>query len=151
MAFVKTENGKAVHYPYSIGQLRRDNPNVSFPKAIPEDTLVDYGVFPASVDPAPSHNTATQSVVENSLPDLRDGAWVIGWSVVDLSGEALTKRLKEVEVEARALRDSLLAATDWTANSDVTMSDEMRTYRQALRDVPAQAGFPDNVTWPTAP
>jgi len=53
--------------------------------------------------------------------------------------------------KARDLRDSLLAATDWTANSDVTMSDEMRTYRQALRDVPAQAGFPDNVTWPTKP
>ena len=53
--------------------------------------------------------------------------------------------------KARALRDSLLAATDWTANSDVTMSDEMRTYRQALRDVPSQAGFPRNVTWPDKP
>ena len=53
--------------------------------------------------------------------------------------------------KARALRDSLLAATDWTANSDITMSGEMRTYRQALRDVPAQEGFPDDVTWPTKP
>ena len=42
-------------------------------------------------------------------------------------------------------------ATDWTANSDVTMSGEMRTYRQALRDVPAQEGFPHDVTWPTKP
>lgn len=55
------------------------------------------------------------------------------------------------DVLARALRDSLLAATDWTANSDVTMSDAMRVYRQALRDVPSQAGFPDNVTWPEEP
>ena len=55
------------------------------------------------------------------------------------------------DVLVRSERDSLLAATDWTANSDVTMSDEMRAYRQALRDVPSQAGFPDNVTWPVKP
>ena len=48
-------------------------------------------------------------------------------------------------------RDDKLAATDWMANSDVTMSDAWRTYRQALRDVPAQAGFPNSVTWPTEP
>mgnify|MGYP005992153487 CR=1 FL=1 len=55
------------------------------------------------------------------------------------------------DVLVRSERDSLLAATDWTANSDVTMSDAMREYRQALRDVPAQAGFPDDVTWPVKP
>ena len=36
--------------------------------------------------------------------------------------------------ELRSKRNSLLAKTDWTANSDVTMSDEMKTYRQQLRD-----------------
>ena len=55
------------------------------------------------------------------------------------------------DVLVRSERDSLLAATDWTANTDVTMSDEMRAYRQALRDVPSQAGFPNDVTWPTKP
>ena len=40
--------------------------------------------------------------------------------------------------EARDKRNDLLAATDWTANSDVTMTTEMTAYRQALRDVPAQ-------------
>ena len=50
----------------------------------------------------------------------------------------------------RSERDAKLVATDWMANSDVTMSDEWRTYRQALRDLPAQAGFP-NVTFPTPP
>jgi hypothetical protein len=37
------------------------------------------------------------------------------------------------------------------ASSDVTMSSDMTTYRQALRDVPAQEGFPFSVTWPTKP
>ncbi len=41
--------------------------------------------------------------------------------------------------------------TDWMASSDVTMSSDMTTYRQALRDVPAQGGFPFSVTWPTKP
>jgi hypothetical protein len=48
-------------------------------------------------------------------------------------------------------RDNRLAACDWMANSDVTMSDDWATYRQALRDVPAQAGFPTDVTWPLEP
>tara|TARA_B100000424_G_scaffold39529_1_gene26521 strand:- start:844 stop:1104 length:261 start_codon:yes stop_codon:yes gene_type:complete len=51
----------------------------------------------------------------------------------------------------RQLRNDLLAETDWTASSDVTMSDAMKTYRQALRDVPAQSSFPSNITWPTKP
>ena len=53
--------------------------------------------------------------------------------------------------QVREERDAKLTACDWMANSDVTMSDDWRTYRAALRDVPAQAGFPNSVTWPTEP
>ena len=48
-------------------------------------------------------------------------------------------------------RNRKLAETDWTASSDVTMSDAMTAYRQALRDVPAQSGFPSDITWPAKP
>ena len=58
-----------------------------------------------------------------------------------------TRKAEEVRQE----RDQLLQQTDWMANSDVTMSDDWRTYRQALRDVPTQEGFPNDVTWPTKP
>ena len=51
----------------------------------------------------------------------------------------------------RALRNKALIETDWAALSDVTMSDEMRTYRQALRDLPANTADPDNPVWPTKP
>lgn len=51
----------------------------------------------------------------------------------------------------RSLRNALLAETDWWAVADRTMTQAEIDYRQALRDVPAQAGFPDNVTWPTKP
>ena len=51
----------------------------------------------------------------------------------------------------RIKRDQLLSKTDYLALSDVTMSDEMRTYRQALRDLPANTSDPANPTWPTKP
>jgi len=51
----------------------------------------------------------------------------------------------------RYKRNELLAETDHWAVGDRTMPDEMRTYRQALRDLPTQSGWPDNVTWPTKP
>jgi len=52
---------------------------------------------------------------------------------------------------ARQKRNALLAETDWWAVADRTMTQAEIDYRQALRDVPAQAGFPENVTWPTKP
>jgi len=52
--------------------------------------------------------------------------------------------------QIRAQRDELLASSDYMALAD-RITDEWRTYRQALRDVPAQAGFPTSVTWPTLP
>ena len=54
------------------------------------------------------------------------------------------------EVLVRAERDSRLAASDTMALAD-RITDAWRTYRQALRDVPAQAGFPTDVTWPIEP
>ena len=51
--------------------------------------------------------------------------------------------------QVRAERDALLAASDSMALAD-RITDEWRTYRQALRDLPAQSGFPD-VAFPTPP
>ena len=51
----------------------------------------------------------------------------------------------------RSQRDVLLARTDQFALSDMTLTDAMATYRQALRDVPQQENFPGEVTWPTKP
>jgi len=53
--------------------------------------------------------------------------------------------------ELRRRRDEKLTETDWMANSDVTMSDEWRAYRQALRDLPANTTDPANPVWPTKP
>lgn len=60
---------------------------------------------------------------------------------------------EEMNQHARSQRDALLAQTDWTQAADVPQAtkDKWAPYRQALRDVPQQAGFPTNVTWPTKP
>ena len=58
--------------------------------------------------------------------------------------------VREME-DIRSHRNRLLTETDWMANSDVTMSDTWKTYRQKLRDVPASNTVYANVTWPTQP
>ena len=54
-------------------------------------------------------------------------------------------------VELREKRNQLLAETDYLALSDATLSEDMRTYRQALRDLPANTSDPANPTWPVKP
>ena len=63
--------------------------------------------------------------------------------------------LEEKALRVRAERDQLLSQCDWTVLPDVTMDLEKQTlwmeYRQALRDIPEQTGFPLDVVWPTKP
>ena len=66
--------------------------------------------------------------------------------ISSISAENLEREPAKVRIE----RDSLLAASDTYALSD-RITDEWRTYRQALRDLPSQAGFPYSTTWPTKP
>ena len=70
--------------------------------------------------------------------------------------DAVVAKAQEIEAqipwdEMRQKRNSLLAATDWTANSDVIMSEEMKVYRQQLRDLPANIASPLNLIWPAPP
>ena len=74
---------------------------------------------------------------EEAARDAQEQAWAAGAN-------------DRAAAQVREERDALLAACDWMANSDVTMSDAWRTYRQNLRDLPAAEGFPD-VTFPVAP
>lgn len=57
--------------------------------------------------------------------------------------------------QAKMIRNSHLLMSDWTQTVDAPLTAEQKaawaTYRQALRDVPAQAGFPDNIVWPEQP
>ena len=69
--------------------------------------------------------------------------------------EAKIADMGRLAAEMRAERDRRLGASDWTMLLDVSLSDQKRTawvaYRQALRDVTSQPGFPADISWPTSP
>ena len=71
------------------------------------------------------------------------------WATVSAKRDELTAA--EPMVALRAERDRRIAETDFYALSDVTMSAEMETYRQALRDITESATSLDDVVWPTKP
>ena len=84
------------------------------------------------------------------------GAWDIDGNPIELDEALLASVQAEVEIERnwaglRKRRDRRLEETDWCGNSDVTMTDEMRAYRQALRDLPANTTDPANPVWPVKP
>ena len=138
MDMIKLIDGNPV--PYSEAAFRAANKHTVYGPVVSSRHLNAQGVYRVSKLPEPEAPVGQKAVLDAIPTQNEAGHWVLGWTLVTLSAD-----------EARVLRDSLLSATDWTANSDVTMSDEMRAYRQALRDVPSQAGFPDNVTWPVKP
>ena len=73
----------------------------------------------------------------------------IDQSLVNTAASAIQTELNWQNL--RDKRNQLLSETDYLALSDVTMSSEMQTYRQALRDLPANTSDPANPVWPTKP
>jgi hypothetical protein len=61
------------------------------------------------------------------------------------------EQLDGISISVRQQRNTLIAETDWWATSDRTMTAEQTAYRQALRDITDQAGFPTDITWPAKP
>ena len=97
---------------------------------------------PKTYADVPDFDEATQTLTQSWSET--DSAEVQSWTVADKSDA-------DKELGIRAKRDRLLEETDHYGLSDVTMSTEMTTYRQALRDIPQQTDFPTTVTWPTMP
>jgi hypothetical protein len=141
MPHLKITNGQPEIY--SIGQLRRDNPNTSFPKSPSDALLAEWGVYPYTMQDRPEYDHLTQTIKQTALAEV-NGAWTQGWEVNNQPAEDVGRNI-------RSQRDNLLSQTDWMALSDVTMTPDWATYRQALRDVTEQAGFPFAVIWPTKP
>jgi hypothetical protein len=85
------------------------------------------------------------TAIESSDP----ANWGTTWAAVVAKRDELiaAQPLKEL----RAERDRLIAATDWWASSDITMTAEQTTYRQALRDITDTYTSLDDVVWPAKP
>ena len=150
---VKITNGSVDTYPYNVGQLRRDNPNTSFPKQIPDDMLESYGILPVTYTDMPDIDDRTQTVEQEAAPSLASGAWTIGWTTSSKTAEETQDWDDNIALSNRGKRDGLIAATDYFALSDVTMTAAMTTYRQALRDITTHSDWPNlaDDDWPTKP
>ena len=105
------------------------------------------------------NNLVVNSIEVNNLsdfPNLVDGSTGgVGWSYSNdtlVAPPVTPKTAIELATEARKKRNQLLAATDWTAMADApTQATAMTTYRQALRDITSQSGWPTTINWPTKP
>jgi len=75
--------------------------------------------------------------------------WGVTWAQVETKQSELTAA--EPLKALRAERDKLIAATDWWASSDLTMTKAQKDYRQALRDITKDYNSLDDVKWPTKP
>ena len=151
MSYVKTKDGSVVTYPYSIDQFRKDNRYISFPRIIDETLLASYEVFPVTFMEIPVFDTLTQKISQDQEPALVNGKWQIGYSIIDKTSEEIQLYNESIASRARAKRNALLFETDFYALNDVTMTPEMATYRQELRDITNQAGFPETINWPVKP
>jgi|SaaInlV_150m_DNA_4_1039716.scaffolds.fasta_scaffold00031_103 hypothetical protein len=146
------------------GEIRRANSNSSFPRVWDSAVCESLDIDPVLEAPKPEVTNLQQVVADGVELDAL-GNWVNKWLIIDkfttytddadvthtqLEQEtAYLQSLEDIATEAlRAERNKLLAATDFYALTDVTMSPEMTTYRQALRDLPANTVDVFNPVYP---
>ena len=135
----------------SQGEWRRHYSNVSLPRVWTAATLQGLKLEAVLETPKPTVDR-TQTVRRDGIKKDSKGNWITAWAVVDKTQEQLDAEAAQAAQSVRSQRDSLLAASDWTQVPDAPVDQAAwRTYRQALRDVTTQSGFPHEVTWPVKP
>lgn len=165
--YVNVKTGEVM----SQGQWRQLHKNMSLPRTWKKATLDALNLAEVAETPKPEvgkYQVANKGAAEQDAK----GNWVQAWVVRDMfsdytdeDGVTHTKAEQEAAYQARldetaatsirTQRDKLLAESDWVVimhtEKGTNIPLEWETYRQALRDVPEQEGFPFNVTWPQEP
>jgi len=149
MLLIKANGSTVEAYPYSLGLLRKDNPNTSFPKQPSVADMAAFNVYPVT-ETFPTVGDG-QHLIKVWTPTLVSGEWVLAHEAVDLTDAEVAEATAVLAADAREKRDGLLAATDFYALSDVVMTIEMTAYRTLLRNLTTQADFPTEINWPTKP
>ena len=147
------------------GEWRAVFKNMSLPKVWNSNACDAMNIDPVLLSSAATISGYQTSVRDGVEQDSK-GNWVEKYVARDMFADIEggdTKAEQETAYQAtldantaarhRSTRDSKLAETDWNAMSDVTMADNMKTYRQALRDLPTHENWPDleDADWPTKP
>lgn len=124
--YIKLTNGQPEIY--SIGQLRRDNPNTSFPKYPSDALLVEWGMYPVTVQDRPATEPWQQANRDDVPTQDAQGNWVLGWTVTDTPATvervkqeayrritAICPEWKQRNLTARAAELAIKGVANWTA------------------------------------
>ena len=132
-----------------LRQWAKDNDGPSWEQTTPE-VLEALGADPVLEGPQ-AQPTRYQVAFRDGVEQI-DGQWFTKYSVADMDAEAIAAKDAEQAKSVRDQRNTKLAECDWTQLADAPVDQAAwSTYRQALRDVPTQAGFPWEVQWPSQP
>lgn len=146
-------SGSETTYPYTLDDLRVDNPNVSFPKNLTDDILSSFYTFRVISVPVDIDSDYENNYSEGT-PTQSGSVYVQNWITSSASTEEINQRKEEKWTEIRNIRNTLLTECDWTQMNDTPLSGskltEWQTYRQSLRDITTQSN-PFEVSWPTKP
>ena len=142
------DNDNVLQYPYRYQQLVRDNPNTSFPRTMGKEALESFNMYDVIPDSYPESYDPDVQILRRDTP-VKDenGIWRQSWTI---SNKSQTDAEKQIKYK----RDLLLKDSDWIAVKAAetgVANTAWSTYRQALRDVTSQEGYPYSVTWPTQP
>lgn len=151
--YAKITNGSVDQYPYTVGKLRRDNPNTSFPRVLSDEMLAEWGMVVVTIPSTPDYDERTQKLEQGSQPVEVNGAWILQWNVANKTAEEIAQHDADTAESNRNQRNGLLTETDYLALTDNTLSAEMSAYRQALRDITTHANWPHlaDADWPVKP
>jgi hypothetical protein len=141
-----------VDYPITPENFRQLHPNVSFPSILTAGDVepFGFGLFTLIEPPNPVHHY--KKVVEVTPARNNAGVWEQRWEIQEMTLEEKVNADIVSAQQTRAERDSRLLFSDWTQLFDSPVNhSKWAEYRQALRDIPQQPGFPTNVTWPDLP
>jgi len=143
--------GSITKYPYGFGDLKKEHPTTSFPTSFAEFDFSSYGVVAVETAEPPAYDFKTHRIKEGS-PALIDGSWRQAWSLEELSAEERQQIEANQASSVRTERNQRLADSDWTQLPDAPVNaQEWASYRQVLRDITEQAGFPWEISWPEPP
>jgi len=154
--FAEVKNGVVVTFPYNYDTLVQNNPHTRFAQT---DLLSMYSGTEANLNghelvrvaelDVPTFDKQTQKLVQDSTPTLANNIWSLGWAAQTLNQ---AEQDAQNTLQAKSVRDDRtkrLSDSDWTQIADSTADKAAwAIYRQALRDVTKQDGFPWTITWP---
>lgn len=131
-------------------EFRASYSNTSFPSVLSAELLdgMDADVVFEGQQPSP---TRYQIAYRDGVEQI-NGKWYTKWAVADMDGAAKATLDAQQAASVRSTRNVMLKDSDWTQVADAPVQQQAwQTYRQALRDITAQSGFPWDITWPVAP